>query len=153
MKADSPELKENTAPIDQTVLTAREQAFILGSSHPDNQRMVDEPNIPQAILDGRSVREVRQIRRDIGEIISASAAFHFGIEDLREVILSVPDLDEVTSNPISLPQLVGIYGESEEDESKRICRDPDELSRYRLTLEAQARFVLGKELSSSGMER
>src|SRR3990167_8010452 len=144
---------QNEDRVDKSLFSAKEQSLLFGMSNPDNQRMADESDRPQILLEDittskEKIRKVQNARRDLGEIRSLVAAFHYGLEDLREVVLEIGDLDE-EGRVVELPKLVGIA----DSEDSEVNRDPDELKKYRLTLEAQARFVLGRELSSSGVER
>src|SRR3990167_2145718 len=144
---------QNEVRVDKSLFSANEQSFLFGISNPNSQRMVDEPDRPQVLLESldtstEKIREVQNARRKLGEIRSLVAAFHYGIEDLREVALEIGDLNE-EGCVVELPKLVGIA----DSEDSEVNSDPDELKKYRLTLEAQARFVLGRELSSSGVER
>ena len=144
---------QNEDRVDKSLFSAKEQSLLFGMSNPDNQRMADESDRPQILLEDittskEKIRKVQNARRDLGEIRSLVAAFHYGLEDLREVVLEIGDLDE-EGRVVELPKLVGIA----DSEDSEVNRDPDELKKYCLTLEAQARFVLGIELSSSSAER
>lgn len=138
--------------INPTVLTAKEQSLILGSSHPDNLRMAQEPDVPQALLDGAiGFEEVQRIRRRQREIISSAAAEIFGINFLEgyEPVLSVPDLDPVTYHPIEAPSIVGILN----GETETINRNPEVLARYQMSPEAQDRFSPEGTVTTSSRER
>lgn len=138
--------------INPTVLTAKEQSLMLGSSQPDNLRMAQESDVPQALLDGAiSFEEVQRIRRRQREIISSAAAEVFGINFLEgyEPVLSVPELDPVTYHPIEAPSLVGIF----DSEAETIDRNPEMLAKYPMSPEAQDRFSPEGTVATSSRER
>lgn len=128
------------------VLTAREQSLMLGSSHPENSRMAQKPDIPQVLLQrAMTFKEVQALRRKQKEIESLPAAEYFGIEFTQGLIpiLSVPDIDPITWHPIEVPRLVGLLDE----ESERIIRERLELSRYSMNEEALRAFSPAETIS------
>ena len=125
---------------DPTILTLQEHKLIgSGTLLP---KMEQNPFIPQAVLEGKTPKEVAILRIRQREIVSTSASRYFGLGMGEAAVIALNMIDLKTGEVmVPVPRLSGIFYEG----TGKFVRDPEILAAHRLSDEGKRMFLVGFE--------
>lgn len=126
---------------DSSILTLQEHKLI--GSGTFLAAMGENPFVPQAVLEGKTPKDVAILRIRQKEIVSPSAAPYFGLKHGKSAVINLNMIDMIRGEVSSKqPRLSGIYDET----SGQIIRDPELLVRYQLNDEGKRMFLVEDEV-------